>query len=155
MWVPGVPFYLRLNDHEGGDAVDTFLSSSPRRAAMSARWPVGPALSDDLFPRSYAALWCRDAHAVYAGKAVLEKGFLRLTGADRRGCESRESLALSGLDVVRVARGRHERLEGRPVLVLTASGGPSLRLALLDGGGTLLELAERLTRMKAGASVAG
>jgi hypothetical protein len=136
--VPSVPFYRRLKTTKE-ETLSTHSAS----------------LEDLVFPRSYAALWCRDARAVYAGKAVLEKGFLRLTGADRRGCESRESLALSGLDVIRVARGRHERLEGRPVLMLTAPDGPPLRLALLDGGGTLLELAERLTRMKAGASVAG
>jgi hypothetical protein len=94
---------------------------------------------------SYAALWCREGSSVYAGKAVVEGGFLLLTGVDRSGTESREQLALSELTVARVARGRDERLQGRPALVLIPAGGPALRLAVLEGGGTLLELAEGLS----------
>jgi hypothetical protein len=94
---------------------------------------------------SYAALWCREGSSVYAGKAALEEGFLLLTGVDRHGAPARERLALSELTVARVARGRDERLQGRPALVLIPAGGPALRLAVLEGGGTLLELAERLS----------
>jgi hypothetical protein len=101
---------------------------------------------------SYAALWSCN-HAVYAGKAALEGRSLLLTGVDRGGREARERLELGEVVAVQVARGAQERLEGRPVLVLTMSHGPPLRLACLDGGGTLLELAERLNWMKESASV--
>ena len=37
---------------------------------------------------SYAALWCREEGHVYAGKAVVNEGFLLLTGVDRHGAES-------------------------------------------------------------------
>jgi hypothetical protein len=93
---------------------------------------------------SYAALWSREDGPVYAGKAVLKEDCLLLTGVDRGGSESRERLALSQLAVARVARGREERLQDRPALVLIPSGGAPLRLAVLEGGGSLLELAERL-----------
>ncbi len=94
---------------------------------------------------SYAVLWCREEDRVYAGKAVVEVGFLLLTGVDRHGTETRERLALSELAVTSVARGRDDRLQGRPALVLIPSAGPALRLAVLEGGGTLHELAERLS----------
>jgi hypothetical protein len=95
---------------------------------------------------NYAVLWSR-GHAVYAGKAVLEERSLLLTGVDRGGREATDRLELEEGVAVRVSRATHERLEARPVLVLTMSRGPALRLACLAGGGTLLELAERLDRM--------
>ena len=97
---------------------------------------------------NYAVLWSR-GRAVYAGKAALEGRFLVLTGVDRRGRAARERLSLRDVATVRVAREAHERLEGRPVVALTTTRGPSLRLACLDGGGTLLELAERLSDLQA------
>ena len=112
---------------------------------MSVRWRGGDVLpGDGRFPTSYTALWCRERGPVYAGKAVLQEGWLLLTGVDRHGSEATEQLALSELVVSRGARGPRERLEGRPALVLTPPKGSALRLAVLDGGGTLLELAERL-----------
>jgi hypothetical protein len=98
--------------------------------------------------KSYTVLWSRD-HAVYAGKAALDGRSLLLTGVDRSGREAGERLELGEVVAVRVARGTEERLEGRPVLVLTMSRGPSLRLTCLDGGGTLLELGELLSRSQA------
>jgi hypothetical protein len=96
---------------------------------------------------SYTVLWSR-SDAVYAGKAVLEGRSLLLTGADRRGHEASERLELGDVAAVRIVRGAHERLEGRPVLLLAMLRGPSLRVACLDGGGTLLELAERLSGLQ-------
>jgi hypothetical protein len=96
---------------------------------------------------NYAVLWAR-GEAVYAGKAVLEGRFLLLTGVDRSGREVSDRLELGEVAAVRIARGVQERLEGRPIVVLTMSRGPSLRLACLDGGGTLLELAERLSHLQ-------
>jgi hypothetical protein len=96
---------------------------------------------------SYTVLWSR-SDAVYAGKAVLEGRSLVLSGVDRRGHEARERLELRDVVATRIVRGAHERLEGRPVLELALVRGPSLRVACLDGGGTLLELAERLTGNK-------
>jgi hypothetical protein len=93
---------------------------------------------------SYAVLWSRN-NAVYAGKAALEGRSLLLAGVDRSGREARERLELGEVLAVRLTREAQERLEGRPVLVVTTSRGPSLRLACLDRGGTLLELAERLS----------
>jgi hypothetical protein len=116
-----------------------------RSAVMSVGRHSGDVLSGDgRFPTSYTVLWCRERGPVYAGKAVLQEGCLLLTGVDRHGSEATEQVALSELGVSRVARGPHERLEGRPTLVLTPPRGSPLRLAVLDGGGTLLELAERL-----------
>jgi hypothetical protein len=103
---------------------------------------------------SYTVLWSR-SDAVYAGKAVLEGGSLVLTGVDRRGHEARERLELGDVVATRIVRGAHERLEGRPVLELVMLPEPSLRVACLGGGGTLLELAERLTSMNKNASVGG
>jgi hypothetical protein len=92
-------------------------------------------------------LWSR-SDAVYAGKAVLEGRSLLLAGVDRRGREAKERLELGDVAAVGIVRGAHERLEGRPVLLLTMSRGPSLRLTCLDAGGTLLELAEQLSRLQ-------
>jgi hypothetical protein len=103
---------------------------------------------------SYTVLWSR-SDAVYAGKAALEGRSLVLTGVDRRGQEARERLELGDVAAVRIVRGARERLEGRPVLELAMLAGPSLRVACLDGGGTLLELAERLSSMTKQISVGG
>ena len=96
---------------------------------------------------NYAVLWSR-GQAVYAGKAVLEGRSLLLTGLDRRGREATERLELGDVVAVRASRATDERLESRPVVVLTTSHGPSLRVACLDGGGTLLEFAERLSDLQ-------
>ena len=94
---------------------------------------------------SYAALWCREEGPVYAGKAVVEEGFLLLTGVDRHGAESRERLALSELAVASVARGRTTASRAALPWCSSRRTGPALRLAVLEGGGTLHELAGRLS----------
>jgi hypothetical protein len=97
---------------------------------------------------NYAVLWSR-GRAVYAGKAALEGRSLVLTGVDRSGRVATERLELSDVLAVRLSRAAHERLEARPVVVLTLPRGASRRIACLDGGGTLLELSERLSSLQA------
>jgi hypothetical protein len=97
---------------------------------------------------SYAVLWSRD-DTVYAGKAALEGRSLVLAGVDRNGRRARERVQLKNVVAARVTRAAQERLEGRPVLALTMSRGSPLRVACLDGGGMLLELAEQLSGLLA------
>ena len=91
---------------------------------------------------SYAVVW-DDGSGIYAGKLTLEDGDLVLQGLSQSN-GSRRRLSSGLLTSVRIARERHNRLDGRPVLIFESSGG-FLRVACLDGSGALHELAERLS----------
>ena len=90
---------------------------------------------------SYAVVW-DDGAGMYAGKLELEDGDLVLEGLSPSN-GSRRRLSGGSLTGVRIARDRHNRLDGRPVIIFESCGG-FLRLACLDGLGALHELAERL-----------
>lgn len=87
---------------------------------------------------AYAVLWSENGGAPHAGRLDLEACLLSLAG-----CPGRE-LSYDEVADVRIERRRTHRLAGRPTLVIESRDGESLRIALLDGAGTLHEVADRL-----------
>ena len=99
-------------------------------------------------PLNYAVLWSR-GRAVYAGKAVLE---------GRPSCSPGSTDAAARPRIASSwETSRRSTPRGRLTSVSRADrwscsrrhSGPSLRVACLDGGGTLLEFAERLSDLQA------
>jgi hypothetical protein len=100
-------------------------------------WPP----TDDI-GMSYAVLWSEAGGPTFAGKLELRDRLLFLEGAN---CGvHRRTLDLDQVASLRIGRGRLERLQGRPVLVLEDGNGSRLCLATLDGIGALHELADAL-----------
>jgi len=88
----------------------------------------------------YAVVWSSNGDS--------SSGRLELLG-DRFELHSRNrrlSVQFQDLTSVSIARGRSDRLIGLPVLALSQRGGPPLRIASLEGAGSLHELVERIER---------
>jgi hypothetical protein len=91
---------------------------------------------------SYAILWRENGDPIRAGKLVVHNDRLVLEGADGRLAIRRE-LAFGIIRSVWIDRGRHERLDGRPVAVLEADTN-TFRIASLAGRGELNEIVTRV-----------
>ena len=89
---------------------------------------------------SYAVVWSQDGGNPAAGRLELTCRSLQLVGRPTR------ELRLAEMAGVHIERSAALRLAGRPTLVIETRDGGSLRIASLDGAGTLHELAERLQR---------
>ena len=87
---------------------------------------------------AYAVLWSENDGAPHAGR--LDLGACRLSLAGLPGRE----LSYDDVTEVRIDRRPLHRLAGRPTLVVESRSGDVVRIASLDGAGTLHELAERL-----------
>jgi hypothetical protein len=98
---------------------------------------------------SYAVLWSDPRQEVEAGKLELEPAGLRFEGS--RGCRraSVRRLRYGEIAGVRIGRRPHERLRGRPSVVLDLVAGGLLRIGLVDSPGARGELADELTRLSA------
>ena len=93
---------------------------------------------------SYAVVWSENDGPVYAGHLELADRFVLLSGTAPQALESRRKLLCEELADVSFERRPGDRLGGRPTLVVARPSGPTLRLASIQGGGALHELAERL-----------
>ena len=90
----------------------------------------------------------RDYAVVWSSNGDLSSGRLELLG-DRfelYGRNRRRSVRFQDLTSVSIARGRDDRLLGLPVLALSLREGPPLRIASLEGAGSLHELVDRIQR---------
>lgn len=87
---------------------------------------------------SYAILWRERGDPVRVGKLVVRVDRLVLDGADGRVAVHRE-LSYGSIRSIRVDRGRHERLDGRPVAVLETDTN-TFGIASLAGRGELNEI---------------
>lgn len=87
---------------------------------------------------AYAVVWSENGGRPHPGRLELGTTVLCLAGAPER------ALAYDDVADVRIDRRPTLRLAGRPTLVIESRAGDSLRIASLDGAGTLHELAERL-----------
>jgi hypothetical protein len=87
---------------------------------------------------SYAILWRDTDDPIRVGKLVVEPDRLVLEGGDGRIAVRRE-LAYDSIRAVRVDRGRHDRLDGRPVAVVETDTS-LVRIASLAGRGELNEI---------------
>jgi hypothetical protein len=101
----------------------------------------------------YAVVWSENGGPLYAGRLELADRCVRLAGRAGQAWESDRALFYEELAGVRVERRLQARLSGRPTLVLERRNGGGLRIASVEGPGSLHELAERLeaARGKAGA----
>jgi hypothetical protein len=95
---------------------------------------------------SYAALWREPEGSIARGKVVLRPDVLELDGATEGGSLSRRRLPYAEITGVRIGRGRQERLNNRPTLVVERTSGAALALDVL-GPGMLAELAELLAEL--------
>jgi hypothetical protein len=97
---------------------------------------------------TYAVLWSRPPREVEAGKLELEPTGLRFEGSRTRRAAHVHRLPYCDIERVRIGRRRHERLLGRPSLVLDLVAGGLLRIGLVDTPGVRSELADELTRLR-------
>ena len=88
---------------------------------------------------AYAVVWSENGGHPHAGRVELGAGHLSLAGRPGR------ELRYGEVAEMRIDRRPNLRLAGRPTLVIDTSTGERLRIASLDGAGTLNELAERLS----------
>jgi hypothetical protein len=98
---------------------------------------------------SYAVLWSQPREEVEAGKLELDSDGLRFEGARGRQQAHVHRLGYDEIERVRIGLGTHERLRGRPAVVLDLAAGGSLRIGIVDGPGIRGELADELTRLSA------
>jgi len=98
---------------------------------------------------SYAVLWSEPAWEIEAGKLELEPVGLRFEGV-RGGRAGRvHRVYYDDIHGVRIGRRPNERIGGRPALVLDLAVGGPLRIAGVNGLGTISELAEQLVPLTA------
>ena len=102
---------------------------------------IAAAASDDE-GMSYAVLWRENGDPIRAGKLVVQRDRLVLEGADGRVVVRRE-LAYRNIHSVRIDRGPHERLDGRPVAVLETDAN-TFEIASVPGRGELNEIVARV-----------
>jgi hypothetical protein len=98
---------------------------------------------------SYAVLWSEPAEDPEAGKLELEPVGLRFEGV-RGGRAGRvHRVYYDDIHGVRIGRRPHERIGGKPALVLDLAVGGPLRIGGINGVGTVTELAELLAPLTA------
>lgn len=95
---------------------------------------------------TYAVVWREATGPVYSGKLVLGLLAVELEGGAPRGRHVLYRVFYDELTDVYVSRAGAERLDGRPALVLGRRTGSPLRIASVNGVGTIPELAEELAR---------
>jgi hypothetical protein len=98
---------------------------------------------------SYAVLWNEDESPTHAGKLELGDESLLFDGLNGSSRVRRE-VPVAEVVSARIARGRGERIGGRPALVLARSGGRVLRLASLSGAGALHEVIDFVNTRRVG-----
>jgi hypothetical protein len=94
---------------------------------------------------TYAIVWLERDGRLARGKLELLVSSVRLDGIVGNAPVTRE-LRYDELETVHVGRGRGERLNGQPTLVLTPHDGEPIRLASIAYAGALAELTERLSK---------
>ena len=92
---------------------------------------------------SYAVVWQKDDGPVVPGQLRLEQGGIRLFGASAGGPEE-HTLAYLSLGSVRLGHAPHERLAGRPSLLVELRTLERYLIAAIGGFGVLTELAEQI-----------
>jgi hypothetical protein len=93
---------------------------------------------------SYVVVWSENDGPLYAGRLDLARRSVLLEGTAPEVRRSCEEVSYDELGDVRVERRRGARLGGRPTLVLERRDGSRLRVASVEGGGALHELAQLL-----------
>jgi hypothetical protein len=97
----------------------------------------------------YAVVWSENDGPVYAGRLDVGPRSLRLAGSASEARRSRRQLFYRELTDVHVERRSQARLAGRPTLAFELPGGRLLRIASIDGAGSLHELDELVAAARA------
>ena len=99
---------------------------------------------------SYGVVWREGTHALARGKLELLPRALRLDGMSGSEPAARE-IAYESLSEIRIGRNGHDRLDGRPSLVLESRYREPVTIASVAQSGVISELAERLAELQLGA----
>ena len=94
---------------------------------------------------TYGIVWLEDDGRLARGKLELLAESIRLDGTVAGARVTRE-LPYDGLETLHVGRGRDERLNGHPTLVLRPLHGEPITLASVGYTGALAELTEGLAK---------
>src|SRR4051812_50213167 len=92
---------------------------------------------------SYGVVWREGTNALARGKLELLPHALRLDGMSGSDMATRE-IAYESLSEIRIGRNGHDRLDGRPSLVLESRCGEPVTIASVAQAGVISEIAERL-----------
>ncbi len=128
------------------ETADSVLFHTGFRAGPDA---PGKRLGDDasvstLAPPSYAVLWRSGNGPVFAGRLELSRLRLLLVGRSRAGERAAVEVPTEEIARIHIGRGREERIDGRPSLVLELEDAEPLMLTDAIGIGAVRELADRL-----------
>jgi hypothetical protein len=93
---------------------------------------------------SYGVVWSENGGPLHAGRLDLARSSVLLDGTAQEVRRSCEQVSYDELGDVRVEQRPDARLGGRPTLVLERRNGSRLRVASVEGGGALHELADLL-----------
>jgi hypothetical protein len=99
---------------------------------------------------SYGVVWREGTRGLARGKLELLPRALRLDGMSGNDPATRE-IAYDSLSEIRIGRNGHDRLDGRPSLVLESRYGEPVTIASVAQSGVISELAERLAELQLGA----
>ena len=125
--------------HIGAEIPAAFAAAFPQPETGSGRTPSR--LPRDTMRRmTYAVVWSEDGGPPNPGSLEVADRHLVLAGRAEPG----RHLSYDDLAEARLERLYADRLSGRPTLALTLRGGEVLRVASMEGGGTLHELADRI-----------
>jgi hypothetical protein len=94
--------------------------------------------------KTYAAVWQRADQARRVGKLAVDESVLRFEGAQPGSADRDEVIGAGEIATVAVARAGTARLDGLPTVVVTLNDGVAVRIASLDGPGTVSEIARRV-----------
>ena len=89
---------------------------------------------------NYAVVWHTKGEPRHVGKLEVEPHELRLSGAIPGGARSTVSIPRGTVAQVDLARSWHDRLAGRPTVIIGTIGGQMVQIASLDGPGTVHEI---------------
>ena len=106
-------------------------------------------LADHSAMGSYAVLWSDPVEEVEAGRLELEPSSLRFEGAHGASAGRVHRVYYEDIESVHVGRQPGERVAGRPAIVIDLAVGGPLRIASINGAGTVSELAEELAHLTA------
>jgi hypothetical protein len=101
--------------------------------------------------RSYAISWQEANESLHSGKLELRASGLTLDGGNGAGPAS-ILIPYGDLVGLKFAPG-HERLAGRPTLVLGRRGGDDIRIASVGSAGVISEVAEQMASMRSGNAI--
>jgi hypothetical protein len=131
-----------------GDAWGCGFSAGRFRASPDAVPACGA--DPSAMRTSYGVVW-REGHKPLArGKLELLPRAIRLDGMSGSEPISRE-IAYDYLSEIRIGRLAHERIDGRPSLMLEPRTGDAVAIASVAQSGVIAEIAERLAALQLGA----